>query len=316
MIKGKIGDTKKISTNEFIKKDRKKSGTRLSPGESKFTIGFTVIYGKEVDFGKHFNFSERAIVIGRDKSNQICLEDEKVSKSHCEININRNSEFEQVIIKDLDSTNGTHVNGKFINREVLKPRDKIGIGDTVLQVSYNDEIEEEYHTKLFTFAATDALTGLYNRRYIFNELENQGKIARRNSRVYSLVLIDIDDFKRLNDTYGHLAGDDYLKRLSFVINRSLREQDICGRVGGEEFLIILPETHLEGALNMANRIREQIEKTEVHYRGCTIKTTISAGVSQFDLYISESRTLFELADMALQKAKKTGKNRVITTDTI
>jgi diguanylate cyclase (GGDEF)-like protein len=186
----------------------------------------------------------------------------------------------------------------------------------VLQVSYNDDIEVEYHTKLFTFAATDALTGLYNRRYIFNELENQSKIARRNSRVYSLVLIDIDDFKRLNDTYGHLAGDDYLKRLSFVISQSLREQDICGRVGGEEFLIILPETQLEGALNLANRIREQIEKTEVRHRGYTIKTTISVGVSQFDLYLSDDRTLFELADLALQKAKKTGKNKVITTDAI
>jgi diguanylate cyclase (GGDEF)-like protein len=316
MIRKAIEDTEEMSLFDLTKKDQKKSGLHPSARESKFTIGFTVIHGKEVDFGKHFNFSERSITIGRNKSHQISLEDEKVSKTHCEICIDRNHEFEQVIIKDLDSTNGTYVNGKLVKQEVLKSGDKIGIGDTVLQVSSNDAIEEEYHTKLFTFAATDSLTGLYNRRYIFNELDNQSKIARRNNRVFSLVIIDIDNFKQLNDTYGHLAGDDYLKRLSVVISRSLREQDICGRVGGEEFLIILPETRLEGARNMANRIREQIEKTEVIRRGRIIKTTISAGISQFDMYVSDSRTLYELADLALQKAKKTGKNKVITLDAI
>jgi len=316
MMRKKNEDTVEMSISDLMKKDHEKSGTRVLPGESKFTIGFTVIQGKEIDFGKHFNFSERSIVIGRDKSNQICLADEKVSKSHCEINIIRNSEFEQVIVKDMDSTNGTYVNGKFINKEVLKPGDKIGIGDTVLQVSYNDDIEEEYHTRLFRLAVTDALTGLYNRWYIFNELENQCKIARRNNRIFTLVILDIDNFKQLNDTYGHLAGDDYLRKLSFVINQSLREQDICGRVGGEEFLIILPETRLEGAFNMTNRIRGQIEKIEVSHRGHTIKTTISAGISQFDRHISDSRTLFELADLALQKAKKAGKNMIITTDAI
>jgi diguanylate cyclase (GGDEF)-like protein len=316
MVRKKNGDTIEMSINDLMKKDPEKFGTCLLPWEGKFTIGFTVIQGKEIDFGKHFNFSERSIVIGRNKSNHICLEDEKVSKRHCEINIIRKNEAEQVMVKDMGSTNGTFLNGKSINQAVLEPGDKIGIGDTMLQVSYNDDIEEEYHTRLFTLAVTDSLTGLYNHRYIFNELENQCKIARRNNRIFSLVILDIDNFKQLNDTYGHLAGDDYLKRLSFVINQSLREQDICGRVGGEEFLIILPETRLEGACNMANRIRRHIEKIEVSHRGHTIKTTISAGISQFDQHISDSRTLFEFADLALQKAKKAGKNRIITTDAI
>ncbi|MCP5104822.1 MAG: GGDEF domain-containing protein, partial [bacterium] len=169
-------------------------------------------------------------------------------------------------------------------------------------------------SKLFTFAATDSLTGLYNRRYTINELENQSKIARRNNRIFSLVIIDIDDFKKVNDNYGHLAGDDYLKKTAFVINRCLREQDICGRVGGEEFLVILPETRLEGAINLASRIREQIEQTRLIYRDQSIQTTICAGVSQFGLHATHSRELFKKADDALQKAKNTGKNKIVSAD--
>lgn len=283
-------------------------------GEPGFSTGFTVIHGSEVDFGKHFNFSQSPIYIGRDKTNSICLEDEKVSKVHCEVSFIQNRDLEQVIIKDLDSTNGTYVNGELIKQAVLKSGDKIDIGDTVLRFNYNDDLEEQYHSKLFTFAATDALTGLYNRRYTINELDNQTKIARRNNRIFSLIIIDIDDFKQINDAHGHLAGDDYLKKFAFVLNRALREQDTCGRIGGEEFLVILPETTLEGAINLASRIREQIEKTELIMQGRVIKTTISAGISQFDRHAFEGREILKMADMALQKAKRSGKNAIVSAD--
>lgn len=296
-----------MDTSKIGKKRRRRTASR----KAEFSIGFTVIHGSEVDFGKHFNFSNSPILVGRAKRNSITLEDEKVSKVHCEVSIIRNRQLEQVVLKDLGSTNGTYVNGEIIKQAVLKSGDKILIGDTVLRFNYNDEIEEEYHSRLFNFAATDALTGLYNRRYTINELENQSRIARRNNRIFSLVVLDIDNFKHINDLHGHLAGDDYLKKLAFVINRSLREQDICGRVGGEEFLIILPETGAAGAVNLANRIREQVEKTELVHHGRVIKTTISAGISQFGLHAVDSRDLFKMADLALQKAKRAGKNIVI-----
>lgn len=306
-----IQDTDELTTLDITKKKHRANSGQKTPEESEFTISFTVIHGSEVDFGKHFLFTDSPILIGRDKTNVLCLEDDKVSKVHSEVTIIADQELEQVVIKDLDSTNGTYVNGEPVRQAVLKSGDKIELGDTVLRFHYKDEIEEEYHSRLFTFAATDSLTGLYNRRYTINELENQSKIARRNERIFSLIIIDIDNFKRINDVYGHLAGDDYLKKMAFVLNRSLREQDICGRIGGEEFLIILPETDLEGALNLANRIREQIEKTELIHQGRVVKTTVSAGISQFGLHASKSRELFNMADMALQKAKKTGKNTII-----
>ncbi|MCP4217492.1 MAG: GGDEF domain-containing protein [bacterium] len=316
-LRDTIGDTEKINdTDEITVIDKAKKKSRLFPPHkgAALTVNFTVIHGIKVDFGKHFHFSLRAIGIGRDKANSISLDDEKISKRHCEVSIVRYRNLEQVIVKDLRSTNGTYVNGELVQQAVLQSGDKIGIGDTVLLLNYNDEIEDEYHSKLFNFAAIDALTGLYNRRYIVNELENHCRIARRNNRRFGLVVIDIDNFKSINSAFGHMGGDEYLKKLAFVVNRCLREQDICGRFGGEEFLIILPETALEGGIKLADRIRDQLEKTEVVFNGKVIRTTISVGISQFGLHGEDSDTLFATADKALERAKKTGKNKVLAAE--
>ncbi|UCH95734.1 MAG: GGDEF domain-containing protein [Candidatus Aminicenantes bacterium] len=309
--KPKIVDTDTLDTDEMTLLDKKRAAFLKEKQKTRLNIMLTVIQGSEIDFGKTYNFIKDCIRIGRDqKKNTIAVNDAKVSKVHCEISTIKTNDLEQIVIKDLGSTNGTYVNGELVQQRILTSGDKISVGETVLRFSYNDEIEEEYHSKLFTFAATDALTGLYNRRYILNELDNQHKIAKRNNRVYSVVIIDIDDFKRVNDTYGHPAGDEYLKKVAFIINHSLREQDIPGRVGGEEFLIILPETDIDGAFHLANRIREYIRETPLIYKGNAISATISAGVSQYELN-TDAHTLFHWADQALYKAKQSGKNKVI-----
>jgi|GEM_PF-285490 len=311
----KIPDTAPLDTDEMTVIDRRKAALARKKQKTRLNIMLTVIQGNETDFGKTYSFTRDCIRIGRDQKNEatevnVAVNDLKVSKVHCEISAINTDDLEQIVIKDLSSTNGTYVNGELIRQRILTSGDKISIGETILRFSYNDEVEEEYHSRLFTFAATDALTGLYNRRYILNELENQYKIAKRNERTFSLVIIDIDDFKRVNDTFGHPAGDEFLKKFAFVIHHCLREQDIPGRVGGEEFLVILPETNIDGAFRLANRIRERIQKTELMYRGSPIKTTISAGVSQHEFNI-DSQTLFQLADHALYKAKESGKNMVV-----
>jgi diguanylate cyclase (GGDEF)-like protein len=313
--KPKIPDTAPLDTDEMTVIDRRKAALARKKQKTKLNIILTVIQGNEADFGKSYSFTQDIIRIGRDQKQEatevnIAVNDLKVSKIHCEISAIKTDDLEQIVIKDLGSTNGTYVNGEMIRQRILTSGDKISIGETILRFSYNDEIEEEYHSRLFTFAATDALTGLYNRRYILNELENQHKIAKRNERTYSLVIIDIDDFKKVNDSFGHSAGDEFLKKFAWVMNHSLREQDISGRVGGEEFLIILPETSIDGAFRLANRIRERIQKTELIYEGNRIKATISAGVSQYE-FKTEPHTLFRLADYALYKAKQSGKNMVV-----
>jgi two-component system cell cycle response regulator len=299
-----------IDTDEMTVVDKQKSAQAQKKYKTRLNLLLTVIQGSEIDFGKTYHFSQDSIRIGRTtQQTDIAVSDPKVSKIHCEISTVKTNELEQFVIRDLGSTNGSYVNGELVQQRILSPGDKISLGETVFRFSYNDEIEEEYHFRLFTFATTDALTGLYNRRYILNELENQWKIAKRNNRVFSIVIMDIDDFKQVNDTYGHSAGDELLKKLAFIMNHSLREQDMSGRVGGEEFLIILPETGTEGAFKLANRIRERIAETKLNYQGFTITTTISAGISQYQANL-DTHTLYQLADQALYKAKHSGKNKI------
>jgi diguanylate cyclase (GGDEF)-like protein len=306
-----------LDTEEMTVVDQKTKSSRPGSGESRISIILTVILGSDVDFGKIYTFNQDAIRIGRDKECAIMVDDRKVSKWHCEIITIRGQKLDQVYLKDLGSTNGTYVNGDQVDQRILKSGDKITVGETVLRFNYNDDVEEEYHSRLFNFAATDSLTGLYNRRYVLNELEKHFRISKRNNRVFSIVVLDIDDFKRINDTFGHPAGDEYLKKVSFVITNALREQDICGRLGGEEFLVLLPETDIKGAYILASRIRIRIESSPIHFNGKEIKTTISAGISQYNVASppKSTDTLFQLADNALYEAKRTGKNRVIKAGT-
>lgn len=275
----------------------------------------TIIKGSDVDFGKNFIFLKDNITLGRSDDNDVCINDEKVSKQHCAIHIIKNQDIEQIALKDLGSTNGTYVNSHPVQQKVLKIGDKIEVGDTVLKFSYNDEVEEKYHSRLFNFAVTDSLTGLYNKRYLLNELENHSKIAKRNNSPFSIAIFDIDNFKQVNDNYGHLAGDDYLKKIAELIESSLREQDICCRFGGEEFMILLVGTDLEGAYKLADRIREKVESYILQFNETPISTTISAGISQYRLPDMDLKELLKNADQALLKAKNSGKNAVIKSTT-
>ena len=292
--------------------DRKLIPAADGAAKGEQSIVLTVIAGSEVDFGKHFVLERQRTGIGREKVNDIALSDGKVSKAHCEISVICSSRgIEQISILDLDSTNGTYVNGEPVVQATLKAGDKIRAGSSVLQLSYSDEIEREYHAKLFDFAARDALTGMYNKRFVVNELENYSRIARRSRRAFSVILIDIDDFKQINDRYGHLSGDEYLKRLAGLIRDTLRDQDIAGRIGGEEFLVVLPETAIDGAMQLAVRLRKRVEEFVLPLQGQDVRTTISAGVCQYQRGMKDVKELLDLADQALYEAKRSDKNKVM-----
>lgn len=292
--------------------DRKMPGQENNSQEVERTIILTIIDGSEIDFGKHFLLEKAKTSIGREPKNEIALSDEKISKVHCEISVSKNDQGNEIFfIRDLDSTNGTYVNGEWAAQASLNAGDKIQIGDTVLRLSYNDEVEKEYHSKIFNFAVRDMATGLYNKRYIINELENYMRIARRSGRAFSIILIDIDDFKHINDRYGHLSGDKYLIQMANLVMNSLREQDIAGRIGGEEFLAILPETDGNGAFQLAVRIKNVVENFTLSHLQFKIRTTISAGVCQYENCVHDVKDLIDMADRALYAAKKSGKNNVL-----
>ncbi|MCU0236712.1 MAG: GGDEF domain-containing protein [Acidobacteria bacterium] len=276
------------------------------------SILLVIIAGSETDFGRHFVLEREEATIGRDEGNDIVIHDGKISKLHCAISVVRGGRgVESIDLRDLGTTNGTFVNGEPVARTTLTAGDKIQVGDTILQLSYGDEIDREYHARLFQLAARDALTGLYNKRHVLSEVEGQIRISRRSGRPFSVILLDIDDFKQVNDRFGHLAGDEYLGEFAGLLTRSLREQDIAGRIGGEEFLVILPETALDGAFQLAGRVRGQVEAFVLCRRDQEIRTTISAGVCQYEPGMRDASELLELADQAMYEAKKAEKNKVM-----
>ncbi len=183
---------------------------------------------------------------------------------------------------------------------------------------YWDALENEYLLKQKTaeiekISRIDVLTGLYNRRY-FDEIFNiQWKVAARNKDRLTVIIADIDNFKPINDTYGHLAGDAYLEKIAEIFTGIFqRETDFVARYGGEEFVILLSNTEKNAALSLAEKVRQEIEKLQLHFYSNRIQSTISLGISACVPEMENKKeNLFEKADKALYQAKNSGRNRVV-----
>lgn len=159
-------------------------------------------------------------------------------------------------------------------------------------------------------AITDGLTGLYNVRYFYDMLNKEIARTKRYRTLFSLILFDIDNFKALNDTYGHQAGDEVLRSLASILKEASRETDVAARYGGEEFIMMLTNTPKHEALHLANRIREKIEEYNYHIEESTVKITVSGGIATFPEDAKDSKSLLYAADMAMYEAKAMGKKQV------
>lgn len=167
------------------------------------------------------------------------------------------------------------------------------------------------YREISRISVTDGLTGIYNRRYLMDALEREFSRASRHKEAFSLIMVDIDHFKKVNDTYGHQTGDVVLKETARILNDALRKSDTIGRYGGEEFCIILPETTLEGARAVAENLRALVEAHVFHSGDTSLRATASLGVSSFPVEgITSSADLLKRADEALYRAKEGGRNRV------
>ncbi len=173
---------------------------------------------------------------------------------------------------------------------------------------------EQLNKQLTDLAIRDALTGLFNRRYFLDALAQEFVRSQRNGRAFSLLFIDLDNFKHYNDTHGHPAGDDLLKGLSELITKNSRGTTTVARYGGEEFILLVPETSKDGARVFAERLRKCIEEHPFHGRESqpSGRVTLSIGVSTFPEDGSDCETLISRADQALYQAKENGRNRVIS----
>lgn len=173
----------------------------------------------------------------------------------------------------------------------------------------NRELSEAYD-KIEQLALTDSLTGLANRRNIINLMAVEVSRCERNGGTFSLIMSDIDFFKKVNDTYGHDTGDHVLQTLANIMRENLRQQDVISRWGGEEFLIMLPYTEMEKAVAVAEKLRLAVMNTEISYTGEHFHITMTFGVSQFDKMIGVEKTI-KKADDALYLGKQTGRNKVL-----
>jgi two-component system, cell cycle response regulator len=169
----------------------------------------------------------------------------------------------------------------------------------------------EANRRLAQLSITDGLTNLYNHRHFQDELAKHFTESARYERPLSLALIDIDFFKKINDTWGHAVGDIVLKKVSALFKDSIRHSDLAARYGGEEFAVIMPETEMEHAIAFAEKIREKVEETVVETEEATVRVTVSIGISSVPHpTIKTPMQLIEDADESLYRAKEHGRNQV------
>ena len=182
----------------------------------------------------------------------------------------------------------------------------------LLAVAYDISQRKAAEERLHLMATTDELTGLRNRRHFSEAVRNELERAHRYQEFFSLLMLDIDFFKEINDKYGHGGGDEVLRHFARLLKKDLRQMDITGRVGGEEFSIILPHTDLGGAYTIAERLRQNIEATPAVYQGNWIFFTVSIGAASYQKGMKSQDEIFKMADNALYKAKSHGRNLVVT----
>lgn len=258
--------------------------------------------------GRLFPLSEGTTVLGRGQECDIVIKDNRVSRKHLKLKLSD----EKAVIEDLKSTNGTFVNGEKIKQRTLRQNDKVHMSPTtIFKFSLADEDERVAIDELYELGVHDPLTGAYNKRYLIERLEEEMSHSKRFEVPLSLVMIDIDHFKEINDTHGHLAGDYVLIKTAELLNSMCRKEDVLARYGGEEFLMILRNTDEEGAVVQAERIRKEIASASIISEGITIDITVSLGVAgiQGGPECEDHEKFIKEADQSLYSSKQQGRNR-------
>jgi len=271
-----------------------------------------VIAGNSV--GEMYQIRKEEIRIGRDRSSDIIVTDVGISRAHARIGQKPEGDL---FIEDLGSTNGTFVNGEQVKDRTLKDGDRIQLGrTTILKFSLSDDLEEGFQRRMFDSAVRDGLTRIYNRQYFEERLASEFSYAYRHFIPLGVLMMDLDHFKNVNDTYGHPVGDVVLRSVAATIQRIIRTEDMLARYGGEEFVILARNTDAPGALILAERIRSAVQEQAVPIAGGVVRITISVGTSTLEnRNVGKPEELIAAADEALYHAKRLGRNRCVQATT-
>jgi two-component system, cell cycle response regulator len=262
-----------------------------------------VIYG--LDLGRKYDLDKPTIVIGRSSKSDIQIDQESISRSHAKV-VN---DGKTIAVRDLGSTNGTYVNDQLVDESPLRNGDFVKIGRTIFKFIAGGNIESQYHEEIYRLTTVDGLTQIFNKRYFLDTLEREISRCHRYGRELSLIMLDIDHFKQINDSFGHLAGDYVLKQLASVIHSKIRREDVFSRYGGEEFAVLLPEVGREKAFVTAEKIRKLIEKHRFRFEEQDILVTVSCGVASLTGDARDAQEFIKQSDAKLYEAKNAGRNK-------
>lgn len=260
------------------------------------------IHPLEIDAGI-VQISSNEFTIGRDAACDLKLHDDSVSRSHSMIEFRESAYY----LTDLDSTNGVYVNDEAVDHCELRAGDRLRFGNYIFR--FLDQIEAQYHETAYAMMTRDGLTGAYNKRYFTEVLNRNVQRCRRRQRPMALILMDIDHFKQINDTHGHLAGDEVLQELSARIQHITREDEVFARFGGEEFALLICDGNMREAVQLAERCHSLIGSRPFETSAGTIAITISGGVAEYNLESPVSEFI-GLTDQKLYQAKNSGRNQI------
>jgi diguanylate cyclase (GGDEF)-like protein len=286
--------------------------TDASPSPAPVALGardcLVLIHGGPgLPLGKVFWLEATRCRIGRSAENDIVLEDDRVSRHHVTLEA-RESRW---IVRDEGSTNGTWIGDRKLEGYVqLTNTDRIKIGASIFKFLSGDDVESATHEEIYRLTLTDNLTNLTNRRGLQDELDKEFVRARRHGRNFCVLMVDIDHFKNVNDTHGHGVGDAVLAEVAATARSQTRDVDVVARYGGEEIMVIAPETTLAQGTALAERIRATVDALLVQHDGKEVHVTVSIGCAEFSGADSSSEALVGRADGKLYAAKRAGRNRV------
>ena len=262
-----------------------------------------LLYG-HADLGKRYALGE-GLAIGRGPSNDLVLDLDDVSRQHAQVVPEENG----WAVEDLGSTNGTQVNGVEIQgRTPLRNGDLVKIGRAIFKYLSGGDIEALFHEEIYQLTVRDALTKIPNKRYLLDFLDREIARAARYGSPLTAVMLDIDHFKRLNDTFGHLAGDEVLARLAGGISACIRREQLFARYGGEEFCLVLPELEPPQVEGLCEAVRLAVHGSKFVFDEGTAQVTVSLGAAPFAPGMSRA-ALLEAADAQLYHAKHRGRNQ-------
>ncbi|MDC3962661.1 GGDEF domain-containing protein [Polyangium jinanense] len=245
------------------------------------------------------------VTVGRHAENTITIDGDAVSRCHARFE----KRAEGWWVVDNNSTNGTFVNDERVSGALLRCGDRVNLGNTIFR-SCCAECGRLIDETKYSTSPIDGLTKAYNRRYLIEQLDAALRRTEHPEHPLALVMFDLDHFKRINDSFGHMAGDQVLREVASLTQQHVRPGDVFARYGGEEFVLMLPGTDLQGAAALAETIRAAVAAHVVTFEEHTISLTISAGVAQADENTCVANDLIRPADERLYQAKCDGRNRV------